>query len=141
MSALVLSSVLTGCASVNWLPQTAAEVDFNGTAAGTNGWTESRGFIDVPKIDDLTAYEAAKAGLKRAGFEISKQDMGNSVVIGKHGMTWNDWNVVAGVYFNTNSDRTRFKIVVKGSDETRDIWAGRIFDGIRRYLASSPAAS
>ena len=143
-SFFVVLLLSTGCASVNSLPQSASEVDFTTTIEGKTGWSEYQGIIDVAKVDESTAYEAAKAGLRSSGFTLRRGDIENLTVIGAHGMTAYDWNVVAGVYIRTTNDATMFKIVVEGSkdigfsgDATGSDWVGRIQGGIRSYLASS----
>lgn len=145
---ILMLCLISGCASVSSLPQTASEVDFDTTLEGQTGWSEYQGAIEVPRIDDKTAYEAAKAGLRNAGFTLNRGDFNNMTVIGKHGMTAYDWNVVAGVYVKTDETKTVFKTVVEGSkdigfsgDATGSDWAGRILGGVRAYLATAQAPS
>lgn len=147
-SLLLLLCLSAGCASVNSLPQTASEVDFDSTFEGKTGWSEYQGAIEVPVLDDKTAYEAAKAGLRSAGFTLNRGDLANMTVIGKHGMTAYDWNVVAGVYVKTDESKTIFKTIVEGSkdigfsgDATGSDWVGRILGGVRAYLATAQSAS
>lgn len=142
---LALMFVLTaGCASIKSLPQSADEVDFDSTIEGKTGWSEYQGIISVAKVDERTAYEAAKAGLRNAGFTIVRGDFENLTVMGQHGMTAYDWNVVAGVYIKTGESKTQFKSVVEGSkdigfsgDATGADWVGRILGGVRNYLATA----
>lgn len=133
-----------GCASVKSLPQSADEVDFDSTIEGKTGWSEYQGIISVSKIDEKIAYEAAKAGLRNAGFTVSRGDFDNLTVMGQHGMTAYDWNVVAGVYIKTGESKTQFKTVVEGSkdigfsgDATGTDWVGQILGGVRNYLATA----
>ena len=144
LSLLVFSG---GCASISSLPQSASEVDFDSTLEGKTGWSEYQGVIEVARVDERTAYEAAKAGLRNAGFTVSRGDFENLTVMGQHGMTAYDWNVVAGVYIKTGETRTFFKTVVEGSkdigfsgDATGTDWVGRIMGGVRNFLATASPA-
>ena len=143
----LLVVLMAGCASVKSLPQSAAEVDFENTLEGKTGWSEYQGLISVAKVDERTAYEAAKAGLRSAGFTVTRGDFENLTVLGQHGMTAYDWNIVAGVYVRTSETKTQFKTVVEGSkdigfsgDATGSDWVGRILGGVRSYLATVSAA-
>lgn len=136
--------VLTACASVNSLPQTANEVDFDEGVEGKTGWSEYQGLLQTAAVRDEVAYEAAKAGLRAAGFTVNRADISNRLVLGKHGMTAYDWNVVAGIYYRIDDDQTRFKMIVEGSkdlgfsgDATGTDWVGRIQGGIRNYISTS----
>ena len=117
ISIALILCLMAGCASVKSLPQSAAEVDFDNMLEGQTGWSEYQGVISVTRIDEMTAYEAAKAGLRNAGFTVSRGDFENLTVMGKHGMTAYDWNVVAGVYIKTSETKTLFKTVVEGSKD------------------------
>ena len=46
---------LTGCASLNSLPQSATEVAFDNTTEGKTGWSEYQGIIEVDKVSEETA--------------------------------------------------------------------------------------
>lgn len=142
--ALSLVLILSGCASMNSLPQSAADVDFADAVEGKTGWSEYQGQIDLPKVDDRTAYEAAKAGLRNAGFTVARANLDSLAVIGQHGMTAYDWNVVAGVYIQNNENLTRFKVLVEGSkdigfsgDATGSDWVGHILAGVQNYLGTA----
>jgi len=144
----LLLVAVSGCASIKSLPQSANEVDFGDTIEGKTGWSEYQGLITVPTINAETAYEAAKEGLRSAGFTISRANLEGLAVMGQHGMTAYDWNIVAGVYIKIEESQTLFKTIVEGSkdigfsgDATGSDWVGRISGGIRSYLANTPAAS
>ena len=81
----LLVVLMAGCASVKSLPQSAAEVAFENTLEGKTGWSEYQGLISVAKVDERTAYEAAKAGLRSAGFTVTRGDFENLTVLGQHG--------------------------------------------------------
>jgi len=142
--AFFLVLILSGCASMNSLPQSAADVDFADIVEGKTGWSEYQGQIELPKLDDRTAYEAAKAGLRSARFTVARADFDSMAVIGQHGMTAYDWNVVAGVYIQTDANVTRFKVLVEGSkdigfsgDATGADWVGHILAGVQNYLGAT----
>ena len=80
-------------------------------------------------------------GLGGAGFSIRAADSSKGVVIGEHGMTAHDWNVLAGVYFREHGNGTLVGVLVEGSkdigfsgDVTSDGWSGKILKGMRDYL-------
>lgn len=152
MKRLVISLILTlqyGCASIASLPQSAADVDFASTTEGKTGWSEYQGAFSTPRIDENIAYEAAKAGLRGAGFTVSRGIPDRQAIMGEHGMTAYDWNVVAGVYYQSDETNTYFKTIVEGSkdigfsgDATGSDWVGRILSGVRSYIATvSPAVA
>ncbi|AMJ95476.1 hypothetical protein AVL56_14970 [Alteromonas stellipolaris] len=55
----------------------------------------------TPLVYDTTKqiYEAFKVGLGESGFSLRLADKSKGVVISEHGITFHDWNVIAGVYF------------------------------------------
>lgn len=90
-----------------------------------------------------TTHDAAKVGLGDAGFSVLKADKAQGYVMGEHGMTLHDWNVIAGVYFKPVETGTAVAVVIEGSkdigfsgDVTGDGWAGKILKGMRDYLNS-----
>jgi len=63
------------------------------------------------------------------------------MVIGEHGMTAHDWNVIGGVYFKERHQDTQVKVIIEGSkdigfsgDVTSEGWTGKILKGLRDYL-------
>ena len=138
-SAFALLS-LAACATVGMLPSSAAEVDFDG-AEGKTGWSEYR-HIEVFRNQSVDAiYDAAKVGLGNAGFSLRRADKSLGFVIGEHGMTAHDWNVVSGVYFVQDGANVKVAVIAEGSkdigfsgDVTSDGWTGRILSGMRQHL-------
>lgn len=130
----------SSCATISMLPPDAAHVDFDG-AEGKTGWSE---YVHAETFHGYSAdqvYEAAKVGLGSAGFSLRVADKSKGVVIGEHGMTAHDWNVIAGVYFKEQPDATLVRVIVEGSkdlgfsgDVTSDGWSGKILKGLRAYL-------
>lgn len=91
--------------------------------------------------DMRTAYLAAKAGLADAGFTIKRASFDKGMVIGEHGMTEYDWNIVAGVYLQEATDGPNAKVLVEGSkdiglwgDMTASSWTQDILKGMRHYI-------
>ncbi|MEL6367474.1 MAG: hypothetical protein AAFQ16_05870 [Pseudomonadota bacterium] len=141
---LLLLASQAGCVSLDALPQSASAVDFETPVEGKTGWSRYQETLTVSELTDDVAYAAAKAGLRSAGFTIKRADVSNSAVIGEHGMTGVDWNVVAGVYFRSGDGTTQFKLVAQGSkdlafweDATGSDWVSKIRLGIVDFLESS----
>ncbi|CAB0151827.1 hypothetical protein PSI9734_02187 [Pseudidiomarina piscicola] len=139
---LVISLVmLNGCATIGMMPTDASEVDFD-AVEGKTGWSEYQHAETFYGYSPEQVYEAAKVGLGNAGFSLRKVDKIKGVVIGEHGMTAHDWNVLAGVYFRSlNGKDTQVRVLVEGSkdigfsgDVTSDGWSGKILSGLRTYL-------
>ena len=96
--AFTLSFFVSGCASINELPQAASEIDFNQTKEGRTGWSKYEEVFFFRGVDKRTAYFAGKAGMADAGFTIKRADYEKAFIIGEHGITKYDWNVIAGLY-------------------------------------------
>ena len=135
-------SLLTGgCASINSMPQSAAEARFDMSDEGRTGWSQYETTMRFRGVDKRTAYLAAKAGLGDAGFTIKRASYERGMAIGEHGMTAYDWNIVAGVYIQEGADGTNAKVLVEGSkdvgfwgDMTASSWAQDILKGMRQYI-------
>ena len=138
---LLFLTTLSGCVSINSLPQSASEANFDRSVEGKTGWAEWQDTMHVKDIDRRTAYDAAKAGLSHAGFTIKRQSFEDGFALGQHGMTPYDWNVVAGVYIKETSEGHLIKVDVKASkdigfqgDMTFKSWTEEILKGVRRYI-------
>lgn len=136
-------SLLSGCATIGMLPQDASSVDFNG-AEGKTGWSQYQQVETFKGYSTDQVYDAAKVGLGNAGFSLRVADKSKGVVIGEHGMTAHDWNILTGVYFKPVQNGTQVKIITEGSkdigfsgDVTSDGWSGKILKGMREYLNDS----
>ncbi|MDA9818160.1 hypothetical protein N9C35_03880 [Flavobacteriaceae bacterium] len=136
---------LTSCISINSMPQSASEIDFDSTKEGRTGWSQYEEVFFLNGVDLRTTYLAAKSGLANAGFTIKRADYSELFAIGEHGMTKYDWNIVAGVYIRKNELRkgSEVKILIKGSkdlgfwgDMTANSWPQNIFQGMRNYIAT-----
>lgn len=130
----------SGCASVGTLPKNSSEVDFDGVE-GKTGWSQYQHIENFKNTTVDNVYDAAKIGLGNAGFSLRKADKSMGYVLGEHGMTAHDWNVIAGVYFKKYENDVKVKMIVEGSkdigfsgDATSDGWTGKILKGMREYL-------
>src|SRR4030095_15032143 len=139
---LATSLLLSGCATVSMLPKTSSEVQFGDVPEGKTGWSSYREETRFRGVPTSVIAEAAKAGLADAGFALRSADRVGGVVIGEHGMTAHDWNILAGVYFKSDGDDTIVAVLVEGSkdigfagDVTSGGWTGRILKGMREYIA------
>lgn len=136
----VIGAMLTSCATVGMMPKSAAEIDFDGKE-GKTGWSEYK-HVEIFRdqtIDDI--YAAAKVGLGDAGFSLRQADKSLGYVIGEHGMTAHDWNIISGVYFVADGNDVKVAVIAEGSkdigfsgDVTSDGWTGKILKSMREYL-------
>ena len=137
---ILIAIFLQSCASVSMLPKSAAEVDFE-AREGKTGWSKYEHVETFRGHNRASVYDAAKVGLGNAGFSLRVADRTKGLVIGEHGMTAHDWNIIAGVYFREVVRGTQVKVIVEGSkdigfsgDVTSDGWSGKIMRGIREHL-------
>ena len=137
-----LLMLLSGCATVSSIPKSAKEIDFNSKEEGKTGWSRYEEYATFEFTSLKTVYDAAKSGLAEAGFSLRKANYENRVVIGEHGMTLHDWNIIAGIYMNEIQDGVEVKVHVQGSkdigfsgDVTGDAWTGKILKGMRSYIS------
>jgi hypothetical protein len=145
---LCILPFVTACASTDMLPKTAADAGFDKGVEGKTGWSK---YEEVARFDGSTreqVFNAAKAGLGSADFALVSANLGLGVVIGQHGMTAHDWNIVAGVYFRERDAGYDVKVIAEGSkdfgfsgDATSGAWTGRILNGMRSILKQSGATA
>jgi hypothetical protein len=135
--------LLQSCASVSMLPKDVSVVDFD-SPEGKTGWSQYNHVEMFRGYSPDQIYAAAKVGLGDAGFSLRSADMSKGVVMGEHGITAHDWNVIAGVYFKKVEAGTLVKVIVEGSkdigfsgDVTSDGWTGKILKGMREYLGQT----
>lgn len=140
---LIITLLLaTGCASTGSLPQTVHEAGMDDSIGGKVGWSRHQTSEFFPGVDMPTAISAAREGLNLAGFIIKRDDPKQGVVIGEHGMTMYDWNIVCGVYIVEQPNGCKAKIIAQGSkdvgfsgDATGSDWPQDVLRGMRRYIA------
>ena len=138
---LISVLLIASCASLDSLPQSAAEADFNPDLEGSTGWSKYEEAYFFNGIDARTCYLASKSGLADAKFTIKKASFKKLFAIGEHGLTATDWNVVAGVYIKPEPKGCAVKILVEGSkdigfwgDMTESSWTQDIYKGMREYI-------
>jgi len=131
---------LQSCATINMLPDDVSKIDFD-SEEGKTGWSEYQQVETFHGYNADQIYDAAKIGLGSAGFALRKANKPKGVVIGEHGVTLHDWNVIAAVYFVESGNSTKVKVIVEGSkdiglsgDVTADGWTGKILKGLRQHL-------
>lgn len=132
---------VSGCASASMLPRSASEVQFGATPEGKTGWSKYREEARFRNVKKSFVVDAAKAGLGDAGFALRRVDAPQGVIVGEHGMTAHDWNVLAGVYVKEEGPDVLVAVIVEGSkdigfsgDVTSNGWSGKILKGMREYL-------
>lgn len=140
LTLLVMVALLQACATVGMVPKDVSEIDFD-APEGKTGWSEYQHVEVFHGYNADQVYEAAKVGLGNAGFSLRTADKSKGVVIGEHGITAHDWNVIAAVYFKEDENSTKVKVIAEGSkdigfsgDVTSDGWTGKILRGLREYL-------
>jgi hypothetical protein len=140
LSLIICCFLLQACATVGMMPKNASDVNFDGVE-GKTGWSQYKHIETFHNYTIDQVYEAAKVGLGNAGFSLRKADKSKGYVIGEHGMTAHDWNVITGVYFVEINGSTKVAIIAEGSkdigfsgDVTSDGWTGKILKGMREYL-------
>ena len=111
---------------------------------GKTGWSQYKQVETFRGYKKDRIYAAAKAGLGAAGFALREADMSAGRVVGEHGITLHDWNIIAGVYFRESGMNTDVAIVIEGSkdtgfsgDVTGDGWSGKIIKEMYNYLAQT----
>lgn len=136
-----VTATLQACATVGGLPQSASEVAFDDGLVGKQGWSRYEDSMFVPGISRNTAFAAAKDALASTNFVVKRGDREEGFVIGQHGMTATDWNIVAGVYFRASDTGYDFKVISQGSydvgfmgDATARSWPQLILAKVRAYV-------
>jgi len=131
---------LQSCATVGMVPDDVSKIDFD-AEEGKTGWSEYQQVETFHGYNAEQIYSAAKIGLGSSGFSLRKANKSKGVVIGEHGVTLHDWNVIAAVYFSEFGESTKVKVIVEGSkdiglsgDVTSDGWTGKILKGMRQHL-------
>ena len=131
-----------GCVSVSSMPQSADQVDFADATVGDTGWSSWRARTRVYAASEDQVFLVARDALAQEGFNFAGGSVDDRAVLGEHGMTLQDWNVVAGVYFTEVVDGTcQICVLVEGSkdlgftgDDTARPWTQLIVAGIHDQL-------
>jgi len=100
------------------MPQSADEIDFSTDRVGDTGWAEWQESITVWAASREELFSAAKYALAVHDYEVKRGEIGKGMVIGEHGMTAFDWNIVAGIYFKEQDDgKYKVRILIEGSKD------------------------
>ena len=136
-----------GCVSTSILPASADEARFDSGVEGKTGWSKYEEVTRFDGVSKVQIFDAAKSGLAAADFALVGADLPRGFAKGQHGMTMQDWNIVAGVYFRERDGAFDVKVIAEGSkdlgfsgDATGGAWTGRILNGMRAALARAGAA-
>ncbi|MGB5446538.1 MAG: hypothetical protein WBM99_13650 [Psychromonas sp.] len=137
---IFLAIFIQSCANIGMVPNDVSNIDFD-DPEGKTGWSEYQQVETFYGYNSDQIYEAAKVGLGSAGFSLRSADKSKGTVIGEHGITMHDWNVIAAVYFKEFDNDTKVKVIAEGSkdigfsgDVTSDGWTGKILRAMRQYL-------
>ncbi len=137
---VTIGALVSGCASTAMLPATANDV-IAGGGEGKVGWSSYREESVLKNTTMPEAISAAKAGLGDAGFALREVNVSAGRVVGEHGMTAHDWNIIAGVYLKPQGKDVVAIVLAEGSkdigfsgDVTSGAWTGNILKGMRAYL-------
>ena len=138
---LILSiAVLSGCVGTSAFPDSARQVNFNGPE-GKTGWSKYEQNVFFKDVSEQDVYDAAKDAMGVSGFALIRADLSSGVVLGEHGMTLHDWNIMAGVYFKREPNGVRVRVQAEGSkdigfsgDVTGGGWTGSIISTMRNRL-------
>lgn len=137
---LILMSVLTGCVGSWAFPDTASQVDFSGPE-GKTGWSKYEQNAFFPGVSRQSVYDAAKDAMGATGFALRRADLLSGVVIGEHGMTAHDWNIMAAIYFREEAGGIKVRVQAEGSkdigfsgDVTSGGWTGAMINTMRNRL-------
>ena len=138
---LIIPILLGGCASISMLPEDANSISFYSNE-GKTGWSKYEQVEEFRGVTKKEIYAAAKNALGECGFALKRAEFESGRVIGEHGMTAHDWNVIAGIYFKENPpDGVLVKVIAEGSkdfgfsgDVTSGGWTGKIISEMRSYI-------
>ncbi len=137
---LFCSTMLTGCVGSWAFADSAYEVDFNGPE-GKTGWSKYEQNAYFRNVTPREVFDAAKDALGASGFALRRADYASGVVMGEHGMTAHDWNIMAAIYFRAEDGGVRVRVQAEGSkdigfsgDVTSGGWTGDMINTMRNRL-------
>jgi hypothetical protein len=143
-SILMMLLFWLGCASIGSVPASIEAAKIDDPVNGKVGWSRYQGADLFSQINKKTALDAARAGLNHSAFVIKRDDPEAGYVIGEHGMTMYDWNVICGVYIKETPAGCKVKVIAQGSydygfagDATGSDWVQDILRYMRQYLSSA----
>jgi hypothetical protein len=132
--------LLSGCVGTSAFQDSARQVNFNGPE-GKTGWSKYEQNAFFRNVTEQEVYDAAKDAMGASGFALIRADLSSGIVLGEHGMTIHDWNIMAAVYFKREADGVRIRVQAEGSkdvgfsgDVTGAGWTGSIINTMRNRL-------
>ena len=132
-----------GCASIGSVPTSIEGARFDNSVNGKVGWSRYQASELFSKINKSEALDAARFGLNQSRFVIKRYDPDTGYVIGEHGITMYDWNVICGVYVKETENGCYVKVIAQGSydygfagDATGSDWPQDILRYMHQYLKS-----
>jgi len=115
VACLLVASASTGCLSyVEDLPVAAADIDFDGSQ-GHTGWARYERTSLLRNVRLVDALRVGERALVAHDFALRKSDVAGAVVVGEHGETSWDRNVIAGIYFRQVGADVLVRIHVQAS--------------------------
>jgi hypothetical protein len=137
---IIIALLSSGCASVAEFPATASAVDFDGEQ-GHTGWAKYERTCLIREVRYADALAGAEKALSFSKFDLRKSDLAGGVVIGEHGATPYDYNIIAAIYLRTEGKDVRVRIHVQASrdigilgDATERNWPVEIESSLRAIL-------
>lgn len=115
VAGLMVALASAGCISyVEDVPASVAEVDFGGSQ-GHTGWAryERTSLLRNTRLAD--ALRGGEKALAAHDFALRKSDLAAAVVVGEHGETSWDRNIIAAIYFRQEGEDVRVRIHVQAS--------------------------
>jgi len=113
LTTIFLFLFISGCVSINAIPDSASEIDFSQDIDEMKGWRT----YEKSETFNNTSYElacrAAKGAMLNAGYEVSIADIQKGAVIGKNRTTWLHYERVAGIYLNQMETDVQVRIIIK----------------------------
>ena len=115
VAGLMMALASTGCISyVEDVPANAFEVDFGGSQ-GHTGWARYERTTLLRDIRLADALRGGERALVAHDFALRKSDLAAAVVVGEHGETSWDRNLIAAIYFRQEGADVRVRIHVQAS--------------------------
>jgi hypothetical protein len=135
--ALAAAVLCSGCATRYSLPDSAAEVDFE-APMGKTGWGQYERTEFYPGATPERVRQQVIQGLSQMRFAILDDDPKAAMVIGEHGATLYDWNILFGVYWKTHQNGVLVRYHVEASkdvgflgDKTQRDWITELHGRLR----------
>jgi len=137
---LSFALALGGCVGSWAFQDSASQVNFNGPE-GKTGWSKYEQNAFFQGVSRERVYDAAKDAMGASGFALRRADFSSGVVMGEHGMTPHDWNIMAAIYFREEAGGVRVRVQAEGSkdigfsgDVTSGGWTGAMINSMRNRL-------